>query len=251
VASSETSAIGVYCRCWCVADVPPPPGRAASAGRGDSRASRSSLPLIGSAMRRNADRTVLIVEPDADARAQLRATLEGDGYTVIATSGGDDALSIIDQSRIKLVVTELYLGNRKSRCLLNAICTPPPARRAKVLAYTRHGRARDRAWAARAGAAQRVGARRRAPRLAPGRGQAPRRARPRRARRGPAGRARDALPTHTGADGRGHGVDGGRRRALGRAAGPAGGARPPGLTARRRDAAGPGSYPPASACATP
>jgi two-component system chemotaxis response regulator CheY len=103
-------------------------------------------------MRRNADRTVLIVEPDADARAQLRATLEGDGYTVIATSGGDDALSIIDQSRIKLVVTELYLGNRKSRCLLNAICTPPPARRAKVLAYTRHGHARDRAWAARAGA---------------------------------------------------------------------------------------------------
>jgi len=103
-------------------------------------------------MRRNADRTVLIVEPDVDARAQLRATLEGDGYTVIATSGGDDALSIIDQSRIKLVVTELYLGNRKSRCLLNAICTPPPARRAKVLAYTRHSRARDRAWAARAGA---------------------------------------------------------------------------------------------------
>jgi CheY-like chemotaxis protein len=103
-------------------------------------------------MRRNADRTVLIVEPDADARAQLRATLEGDGYTVIATSGGDDALAIIDKSRVKLVVTELYLGNRKSRCLLNAICTPPPARRAKVLAYTRHGRARDRAWAVRAGA---------------------------------------------------------------------------------------------------
>ena len=103
-------------------------------------------------MRRNADRTVLIVEPDADARAQLRATLEGDGYTVIATSGGDDALSIIDQSRIKLVVTELYLGNRKSRCLVNAICAPPPGRRAKVLAYTQHGRARDRAWAAAAGA---------------------------------------------------------------------------------------------------
>jgi len=103
-------------------------------------------------MRRNADRTVLIVEPDAKARAQLRATLEGDGYTVIATSGGDDALSIIDKSRVKLVVTELYLGNRKSRCLVNAICAPTPGRRAKVLAYTQHGRARDRAWAAAAGA---------------------------------------------------------------------------------------------------
>ncbi len=69
-------------------------------------------------------------------RAQLRATLEADGYTVVATSGGDDALSLFDNPQIKLVVTELYLGNRKSRCLLNAICTPSLRRRAKVLAYT-------------------------------------------------------------------------------------------------------------------
>ncbi|HXT17473.1 MAG TPA: response regulator [Gemmatimonadaceae bacterium] len=103
-------------------------------------------------MRRVAGRTVLIVEPDADSRAQLRATLESDGYTVIATSGGDDALSLIDNPRINLVVTELYLGNRKSRCLLNAICTPAPRRRAKVLAYTTHGQPKDRAWAAASGA---------------------------------------------------------------------------------------------------
>jgi CheY-like chemotaxis protein len=103
-------------------------------------------------MRRIADRTVLIVEPDAAERAQLRTTLEADGYTVIATSGGDDALSIIDNPRINLVVTELYLGNRKSRCLLNAICAPSPGRRAKVMAYTQYGRARDRAWAAASGA---------------------------------------------------------------------------------------------------
>jgi CheY-like chemotaxis protein len=103
-------------------------------------------------MRRIAKRTVLIVEPEAAARAQLRTTLEADGYTVIATSDGDGALSLIDNPRIKLVVTELYLGNRKSRCLLNAICAPPPGSRAKVMAYTRHARARDRAWAAAAGA---------------------------------------------------------------------------------------------------
>ena len=103
-------------------------------------------------MRRSVDRTVLIVEPDAGTRAELRATLEGDGYTVIATSGGDDALAIIDNPRIKLVVTELYLHNRKSYCLLHAICAPSPARRAKVLAYTRHGRGPDRAWAAASGA---------------------------------------------------------------------------------------------------
>jgi DNA-binding response OmpR family regulator len=103
-------------------------------------------------MRRIVDRTVLVVEPDAEARAELRATLEADGYTVIATSGGDDALSLIDNPCIDLVVTELYVRNRKSRCLLHAICAPSPARRAKVLAYTRHGRGADRAWAATSGA---------------------------------------------------------------------------------------------------
>lgn len=103
-------------------------------------------------MPQSVDRTVLIVDPDSDARAQLRATLEADGYTVIATSGGDDALSLVGNPGITLVVTELYLGNRKSRCLLTAICTPKPHRRTKVLAYTRHARARDRAWAAAAGA---------------------------------------------------------------------------------------------------
>lgn len=103
-------------------------------------------------MHRIVDRTVLVVEPDADARAELRATLEADGYTVIATSGGDDALALIDNPRIDLVVTELYVRNRKSRCLLRAICAPPPAGRARVLAYTRHGREIDRAWAAASGA---------------------------------------------------------------------------------------------------
>lgn len=105
-------------------------------------------------MRGTADRIVLIVEPDADERAQLRATLETDGYTVIATSGGDDALAILDSRRIPFVVTELYLENHKSRCLVDAIHGAASRRgdRVKVLAYTRHGRAQDRAWAAASGA---------------------------------------------------------------------------------------------------
>lgn len=105
-------------------------------------------------MREIAERTVLIVEPDADARAELRATLETDGYTVIATSGGDGALAILDNPRIGLVVTELYLEHRTGRCLLHAICGAAPRRGAemKVLVYTRHGRAQDRAWAAASGA---------------------------------------------------------------------------------------------------
>ena len=104
------------------------------------------------AMPRAADRTILIVEPNVKARAQLRATLEAEGYSVIAASSGDEALSVVGNGRIALVVTELYVENRKSRCLLNAICEPSTYRRTKVLAYTQHGRARDRAWAAASGA---------------------------------------------------------------------------------------------------
>jgi len=103
-------------------------------------------------MPRVAERTVLIVEPNSDARAQLRATLEAKGYSVTAVSSGDEALSVVAKAPIRLVVTELYLENRKSRCLLNAICEPSPRRHTKVLAYTRHARARDRAWAVAAGA---------------------------------------------------------------------------------------------------
>jgi CheY-like chemotaxis protein len=103
-------------------------------------------------MPRVAERTVLIVEPNSDARAQLRATLEAKGYSVTAVSSGDEALSVVGKARIRLVVTELYLENRKSRCLLNAIAESSPYGRTKVLAYTRHGRARDRAWAVAAGA---------------------------------------------------------------------------------------------------
>ena len=103
-------------------------------------------------MPRVAERTVLIVEPNSDARAQLRATLEAKGYSVTAVSSGDEALSVVGKARIRLVVTELYLENRKSRCLLNAICESSPYGRTKVLAYTRHARARDRAWAVAAGA---------------------------------------------------------------------------------------------------
>lgn len=103
-------------------------------------------------MRQIADRTILVVEPDRQAREQLRAALEGDGYSVIAASGADEALSIIDKTRIELVVTELYLNNRKSRCLVYAMGGPSPYRRTKVLAYTQHSRARDRAWARASGA---------------------------------------------------------------------------------------------------
>jgi DNA-binding NtrC family response regulator len=94
-------------------------------------------------MRTIANRTILLVEPDRQAREQLRAILEGDGYSVIATSLADEALAIIDNASIALVVTELYLSNRKSRCL--------------VYAVDRHPTGEPRCWRTRSTVAQRIG----------------------------------------------------------------------------------------------
>jgi two-component system aerobic respiration control protein ArcA len=89
--------------------------------------------------------TVLIVEPDAASRSALRSTLEGDGYTVVATGGASDALALMDSSDITLVVTELYLASKNERCQLPALRESAPE--TKVLAYTRHRTKKDRAWA--------------------------------------------------------------------------------------------------------
>jgi CheY-like chemotaxis protein len=103
-------------------------------------------------MSSNAARTVLIVEPDADARSALRSTFEREGYTVVATGGAADALSLLDAPEIKLVVTELYLESGQDSCLVHTIRRAPARDKTRVLAYTQHGRAKDRAWAIAEGA---------------------------------------------------------------------------------------------------
>ncbi len=103
-------------------------------------------------MHRPRDPVVLIVDPDEAAPAELRALLERSGYTVVATSAADAAVAIMDGARIGLVVTEMYLASGTAACLLPMIARSASRRRARVLAYTQHGRAKDRHWAAAHGA---------------------------------------------------------------------------------------------------
>lgn len=103
-------------------------------------------------MSSNTARTVLIVEPDADARSALRSSFEREGYTVVATGGAVDALSLLEGPEISLVVTELYLGNGNDSCLVRTIRNAPARAETRVLAYTQHARAKDRSWAIDEGA---------------------------------------------------------------------------------------------------
>ena len=96
--------------------------------------------------------TILLVQQQKDSGAYLRLRLEGKGYTVVEAEDAASAMSIVNGSEIALVVTELYLPIGKSRCLARTIGKSPALKRTKLLAYTSHGKARDRAWAQRIGA---------------------------------------------------------------------------------------------------
>ena len=96
--------------------------------------------------------TILLVQPETSSGVYLRARLENKGYTVVEAPDTMTAMNIVNGSEIALVVTELYLRTGKSRCLARAIGRSPALQRTKVLAYTKHGKAEDRAWARRIGA---------------------------------------------------------------------------------------------------
>ena len=96
--------------------------------------------------------TILLVQPRSDLGAELRARLEGKGYSVIVADDTATAMDIVNASEIGLVVTELYLRVGKSRCLAGTIGRSPALRRTKLLAYTTHGKRADRDWARQIGA---------------------------------------------------------------------------------------------------
>src|SRR5438477_5011435 len=96
--------------------------------------------------------TILLVQPEIESSLPLRSRLEGKGYTVVEAKDALTAMSIVNCSEIALVVTELYLPTDASRCLAQDIGKSPSLRRTKLLAYTTHGKRRDRQWARRIGA---------------------------------------------------------------------------------------------------
>ena len=96
--------------------------------------------------------SILLVQQPTDSAAYLRSRLEGKGYTVVEAPDAATAMQVVNASEIALVVTELYLPVKKSRCLARLIAKSPALRRTKILAYTSHGRREDRAWALSIGA---------------------------------------------------------------------------------------------------
>ena len=95
---------------------------------------------------------ILLVQQPADSATYLRWRLEDKGYTVVEAPDTTTAMQVVNGSDIALVVTELYLPAGKSRCLARLIGKSRALGRTKILAYTAHGKRRDRTWARRIGA---------------------------------------------------------------------------------------------------
>jgi CheY-like chemotaxis protein len=96
--------------------------------------------------------TILLVQPQTESGLYLRTRLENKGYTVVEAPDASTAMSIVNGSEIALVVTELYLRVGKSRCFARTVGRSPALRRTKLLAYTTHGKRKDRSWARAIGA---------------------------------------------------------------------------------------------------
>ena len=52
---------------------------------------------------------ILVVDDDKNTRLLLKAVLESEGYTVYAASNGEDALTVMDQQHIDLVVLDIMM----------------------------------------------------------------------------------------------------------------------------------------------
>ena len=52
---------------------------------------------------------ILVVDDDKNTRLLLKAVLESEGYTVYAAQNGEDALTVMDQQHIDLVVLDVMM----------------------------------------------------------------------------------------------------------------------------------------------
>lgn len=94
--------------------------------------------------------TILLV--GSNTPSDLRLRLEERGFSVVNAPDTATAMNIVNRSEVALVVTDLYLPVGRSRCLARKIRRSPALHRTKVLAYTSHGKAADRAYAEKVGA---------------------------------------------------------------------------------------------------
>ena len=93
---------------------------------------------------------VLVVEEDPDARAILDSILTHYGYAPRVTHDGHDALALVRQPGVDLLIGELYVPHTRGPCVVAATKQEPGGAGVRVLVHTTRTTLNDRRWAARA-----------------------------------------------------------------------------------------------------
>jgi two-component system, chemotaxis family, chemotaxis protein CheY len=96
--------------------------------------------------------TILIVDPDAAARANLANQLRAPGTIVLDAVDAANALRVVAAGGINLLITELYLPVDGDECLIHAVRRNRSFRHTRIVAHTHRSMTADREWAMRAGA---------------------------------------------------------------------------------------------------
>ena len=79
------------------------------------------------------DSRVLLVEDNEVFRRPLQRALEAAGYAVVAVPSGEDALDVLDGSRVDLALTDQYLPGMGGIALVARIKARQPAVRVIVM----------------------------------------------------------------------------------------------------------------------
>jgi two-component system, chemotaxis family, chemotaxis protein CheY len=95
---------------------------------------------------------VLLVDPDSSERARLVAQLKPSGCRILEAEDGTSAMRIVGQTRVSIMITELYLSTGDHPCVIDALREDPTHGETRVVAHTHRSTTPDRDWAMRAGA---------------------------------------------------------------------------------------------------
>lgn len=99
----------------------------------------------------NATQTILVVDSNPETRARLVRELAPTGCRVLEAADGEQGLELVRSSRIRLVVSELFLKTAESDCLFQAI-RQNRVHGTRMLAHTVHRTSSGRDWAKQWGA---------------------------------------------------------------------------------------------------
>jgi CheY-like chemotaxis protein len=99
----------------------------------------------------NATQTILVVDSNAETRATLTRQLASTGCKVLEAENGVRALEIVQNGKIRLVVSDLYMKTGESDCLIQAI-RQNRVHGTRTLAHVANAKSSDKVWAKRWGA---------------------------------------------------------------------------------------------------